>query len=115
MVAEALLSLRFGRGGGGFGGGCLGFELVGEDLREEVDDAVVGDEAVGDDELVDVLGVGGGVGDDEEAAVGVAAEIDLSRWRWSRTASRSATWASMVCGAEGLVRERLRCRAGRRR
>ncbi len=36
-----------------------------------------GGEAVGDDELVDVLGVGGSVGDDEEAAVGVAAEIDF--------------------------------------
>ena len=77
MVAEALLGLGFGAGGGGFGGGLLGLELVGEDLGEEVDDVVVGGEAVGDDELVDVLGVGGGVGDDEEAAVGVAAEVNF--------------------------------------
>ena len=75
-MRPCLAALR-GRHAGSVCCGCEGLHLVGVDLREEMDDGLSRGQAVGDDELVDVLGVRGGVGDDEEAAERVAAEIDL--------------------------------------
>lgn len=56
----------------------LAGDHVGEDAVEvALHDAEVGGGGVGKDELVDVLGVGSGVGHGEEAAVGVTDEVDL--------------------------------------
>ena len=48
-----------------------------------------------------VMGMGGGVGDDEEAAVGVAAEIDLCEVEVGADGVEVGTGASSLTGRRG--------------
>jgi hypothetical protein len=60
-----------------FAGGDL-FEYVGEDVGQNTHDVFPGRRCgVAEDEFFNVLGVRGGVGHGEQAAVGVADEVEL--------------------------------------
>ncbi len=64
-----------------------GFDLLaGDDVGKDVGEvalhgAKVGGGRVGEDELLNVFGMGGGVGDGEEASIGVADEVDCGKMK----------------------------------